>query len=159
MVVQKEPEILPEENKASGSGQQSGTLLSPFYIQLLSLTYILAELDSDEEIIDVCTVAADTQRKRTLSVNSQISMVSSVNGNKRRKRIFEEDEELNPATFKMADLIDWKPRVENTLRTKWKEMEKKFKEEGFAVKQEKQEKQETDIGPKVGNFFLFLIYI
>ena len=50
----------------------------------------------------------------------------------------------------MADLIDYKPKGENNLRAKWKELEKKFKEEGFqTVKVEKTEPTEQEIAPRV----------
>lgn len=75
----------------------------------------------------------------------------TINANKRKKRLFEKDEVLDPSKFTMADLVDWRPKTENNLRTKWKELEKKFKEEGFAIKnEEKKEEGETgEIGPKV----------
>uniref|UniRef100_A0A914Z1S3 Myb-like domain-containing protein n=1 Tax=Panagrolaimus superbus TaxID=310955 RepID=A0A914Z1S3_9BILA len=78
------------------------------------------------------------------------STTSTISAIKRKKRAFEKDEELDATRFTMADLIDWRPKTENTLRSKWKEAEKKFKEEGFAVKREKKEEAvETEIGPKV----------
>uniref|UniRef100_A0A7E4ZTV7 Myb_DNA-bind_7 domain-containing protein n=1 Tax=Panagrellus redivivus TaxID=6233 RepID=A0A7E4ZTV7_PANRE len=97
-------------------------------------------------------------RVRTLSGASQISMASSVatgvssnpSAPKRQRRMIDRDEEFDPTKFTMADLIDWKPKTENTLRKKWSELEKKFKEEGFATKKEEPSVvEEADIGPKV----------
>ena len=67
--------------------------------------------------------------------------------------MFEKDEDLDSSKFTMADLVDWRPKTENTLRTKWKELEKKFKDEGFTVKNEekKEEDESAAVGPKVVN--------
>lgn len=77
---------------------------------------------------------------------------------KRIRRIFDKDEELNPSTFTMADLIDFRPKAENNLRKKWKDLEAKFKEEGFACKKEKPEATEQDLGPRVRFFHRFILF-
>jgi len=96
-------------------------------------------------------------RTRTNSHSSVISIASVSSGNsydsppkKRKKRVFNEDEAYDPTKFTMADLIDYKPKGENNLRAKWKELEKKFKEEGFqTVKVEKTEPTEQEIAPRI----------
>lgn len=68
---------------------------------------------------------------------------------KRKKRIFESDEEFDPTKFTMADLIDYRPKAENNLRKKWKELQLKYKEDGFTVKREKKEPEDDTFCPKV----------
>lgn len=38
-----------------------------------------------------------------------------------RKRLVKTGEELDTKKFTLADLIDWRPKTENTLRKKWDE--------------------------------------
>jgi hypothetical protein len=45
-----------------------------------------------------------------------------------RKRKTTEHEELNTKTFKMSDLIGWRPKEENQLRKKWNEKKSELKE-------------------------------
>uniref|UniRef100_A0AC34FV79 Myb-like domain-containing protein n=1 Tax=Panagrolaimus sp. ES5 TaxID=591445 RepID=A0AC34FV79_9BILA len=109
-----------------------------------------AEDELEDESFIIPTTPIPAARVRTFSQTSMFSTTSTTSAIKRKKRAFEKDEELDAARFTMADLIDWRPKTENTLRSKWKEAEKKFKEEGFAVKNEKKEEAvETEIGPKV----------
>jgi hypothetical protein len=108
--------------------------------------------DSEDEEEAFIVPSMPAARVRTFSQTSMFSTTSTASVIKRKKREFEKDEELDAAKFTMADLIDWRPKTENTLRSKWKEAEKKFKEEGFTVKREKKEEETvgaTEIGPKV----------
>ncbi|KAE9548548.1 hypothetical protein FO519_008241 [Halicephalobus sp. NKZ332] len=96
-------------------------------------------------------------RTRTSSHSSVISIASVSSATsydslpkKRKKRVFDEDESYDPTKFTMADLIDYKPKGENNLRTKWKDLEKKFKEEGFQnIKVEKTEPTDQEIAPRI----------
>lgn len=123
-----------------------------FKIILMYVLFIAtnAEDELEDESFIIPTTPIPAARVRTFSQTSMFSTTSTTSAIKRKKRAFEKDEELDAARFTMADLIDWRPKTENTLRSKWKEAEKKFKEEGFAVKNEKKEEAvETEIGPKV----------
>lgn len=45
-----------------------------------------------------------------------------------RKRKAVEQEELNTKTFRMSDLIAWKPKEENKLQKKWNDKKKELRE-------------------------------
>jgi len=73
---------------------------------------------------------ASSGRVRTVSVASSVGSEVSTASRKKRKAI--EDEELNTKTFKMSDLIAWKPKGENELRKKWDAKKKELKEKEIA---------------------------
>ena len=124
-----------------------------FIVQLLAYDIPIAYQGKS----DIEDFGHPRSRTRTNSHSSVVSIASISSGNsydsppkKRKKRVFNEDEAYDPTKFTMADLIDYKPKGENNLRAKWKDLEKKFKEEGFqTIKVEKTEPTEQEIAPRV----------
>ncbi|KAH7691224.1 hypothetical protein AAVH_40263, partial [Aphelenchoides avenae] len=98
-------------------------------------------------------------RRRTLSTASAVSNFSTMS--QRRKRKFEKDEELDPKKFTMADLVDWTPSTENTLKKKWDEKRQQLLEQmsnasqrdGSAEPQQRREDPAAPV-PKVSQLLL-----
>lgn len=83
---------------------------------------------------------------------------------KRKRKSVRRDEDLDTKKFTLADLIDWRPKTENTLRKKWDEKRQKILENvsnssTSSTNEKSEETIKTNETKSTGPRVFYIIYI
>lgn len=98
---------------------------------LLSINYDLNSVDiivNEETEVDIDKIDESILDSSIIMLDVNENNFDEKKSVKRKRKSVRRDEDLDTKKFTLADLIDWRPKTENTLRKKWDEKRQKILE-------------------------------